>query len=224
MGFVVEQRASDSPHIETIAQGHTVGSGSVIRPAECHWHLVLVKYRGHTQVLAVGPLTSAGTVSWTDGAEILWIKFTLGTYLPQLPAALLLDTETPLPMASSRTFWLQGSSWHLPTSENADTFVDRLVKAEVLVHDPVVAAVLQGQRPALAPRTLRQRFLHATGLAHRTISQMERAHRAAALLSDGLPILDTVQEAGYFDQPHLTRALTRWVGHTPGHLLRTGVQ
>ncbi len=220
MGFIFEQRGSDSPYVETITQGRTEGSGSVIRPAECHWHLVIVRHMGHVQVLAVGPLTSAGTVSWTDGAEILWIKFALGTFMPHLPASLLLDKETSLPGAGSHTFWLKGSSWQLPTGENADTFVERLVRAEVLARDPMIEAVLQGHRPALAPRTLRQRFQHATGLAQGTIHHMERAQRAAVLLEQGVPILDTVDATGYFDQPHLTRSLKRWVGHTPGQLCR----
>jgi AraC-like DNA-binding protein len=220
MGFMYEQRGSDSPYVETVTQGRTEGNGSVIRPAECHWHLVIVKYMGHVQVLAVGPLTASGTVSWTAGAEILWIKFNLGTFMPHLPASVLLDKETRLREAGSRTFWLKGSSWQLPTSENVDTFVARLMRAEVLAHDPVVEAVLQGHCPTLAPRTLRHRFLRATGLAQGTIYQMERAQRAA-LLEQGLPILDTVYDAGYFDQPQLTRSLKRWVSHTPGQLLRT---
>ena len=220
MGFMYEQRGSDSPCVEKITQGRTEGSGSVIRPAECHWHLVIVKHMGHVQVLAVGPLTSAGTVSWADGAEILWITFKLGTYMPHLPASMLLDKETSLPEAGSCTFWLKGSSWQLPTSDNADTFVERLVRAEVLAHDPVVEAVLRGHRPALAPRTLRHRFLRATGLAQGTIRQMERAQWAAALLEQGATILDTVYATGYVDQPHLTRSLKRWVGHTPGQLAR----
>ncbi len=220
MGFIYEQRGSDSPYIETITQGRTEGSGSVIRPAECRWHLVIVKHMGQVRVLAVGPLTSAGTVSWTAGAEILWIKFKLGAFMPHLPASMLLDKETTLPEAGSHTFWLKGSSWQLPTAENADTFVERLARAEILAHDPLVEAVLQGHRPAPAPRTIRHRFHQATGLSQSAIHQVERAQRAAGLLEQGATILDTVYDAGYFDQPQLTRALKRWVGHTPGQLLR----
>jgi AraC-like DNA-binding protein len=29
-----------------------------------------------------------------------------------------------------------------------------------------------------------------------------------------------VYQVGYFDQPHLTRALKRWVGYTPAQLAR----
>lgn len=66
---------------------------------------------------------------------------------------------------------------------------------------------------------MRHRFLRATGLTQGTILQIERAKRASALLEQGVPILDTVYEAGYFDQPHLTRSLRRFVGKTPAQQL-----
>jgi AraC-like DNA-binding protein len=40
------------------------------------------------------------------------------------------------------------------------------------------------------------------------------------LLEQGVSILDTVEQAGYFDQPHLTRSLKRYVGYTPAQILR----
>jgi AraC-like DNA-binding protein len=40
-------------------------------------------------------------------------------------------------------------------------------------------------------------------------------------LQQGVPIPDAVYEAGYFDQPHLTRSLKQWVGHTPAQLVRS---
>jgi methylphosphotriester-DNA--protein-cysteine methyltransferase len=49
---------------------------------------------------------------------------------------------------------------------------------------------------------------------------MQRAHQAAALLRQGVSILDTTDALGYFDQPHLTRSLKQFVGHTPAQLLR----
>ncbi len=36
----------------------------------------------------------------------------------------------------------------------------------------------------------------------------------------GDSIADAIHEAGYFDQPHLTRSLKRFVGQTPAELLR----
>jgi len=221
MGFISEQRFSDSPYIETITRGRTVGEGSTIRPAESHWHMVFVGFNGSVFPIVTGPLTSAGVVSYTEGAEILWIKFTLGAFMPHLPVKDFRDAETTLPGASSRSFWLLGSAWQFPDFDNVETFVDRLVREDILVRDPLVNTALGGHLPATPSRTLRHRFLRATGLSHNHIYQIERAQRAAALLQRGVSILDAVYEAGYYDQAHLTRSLKRWVGHTPAQILRS---
>lgn len=223
MSMIIDgERLSDSPYVETITQGRTVGDGSTIRPAESHWHMVFVRHNGKTYPLVVGSLTTAGVASWKEGAEILWIKFKPGTFMPHLPAKNLLDKETLLPGAASHSFWLKSSAWQFPDFENADTFVDRLVRDAVLVCDPVVNAVLQDQLLAMPSRTVRHRFLRATGLTQSRIRQIERAQRAAALLRQGKSILDTVYEVGYFDQPHLTHSLKQWVGLTPAQIARIG--
>jgi len=220
MGFAIERRASDSPYVETVTRGRTVSDGTTIRPAESSWHMVLVRHTDEARLLVVGPLTTAGVVSYTEGAEILWIKFKLGAFMPHQPVRDFVDTELSLPGASSQSFWLNGSAWRFPDYENADTFVNRLVREEVLAWDPVVNAVLQNQRLELASRTVRHRFLRATGLSQNQIQQVERAQRAETLLRQGVSILDTVDEAGYSDQPHLTRSLKQWIGHTPAQLMR----
>lgn len=220
MSLFFEERPSDSPLVEKVTQGYTVSEGTTIRPAEVSWHLVLTRHEGGTHCLAVGPLSSAGTVTWGPGAEILWIKFKVGTYMPHLPTRGFLDVEAALPGAGTKSFWLKGAAWQFPTYENVDTFIDRLAREEILVRDPIVAAVLQDEQPDVAPRTIRHRFLHTTGMTQNHIRQFERAQRAAGLLASGMSILDTVYEAGYFDQPHLTRALKHWVGYTPAQIVR----
>lgn len=219
MSIVYEQVRSDSPYVEAVTHGWTEGDGSTVRPAECRWHLVVVRQAGAARALAVGPLTGAGVASWAAGAEILWIRFTLGTFMPHVPARKLLDKETVLPDATSRSFWLGGSAWPFPDHENAEVLVERLVREGLLARDPVVNAAATGHPPqGLSPRTLRHRFLRATGLAQGSVSQVERATRAAELLRRGVPIPDVVHQEGYFDQPHMTRSLKRWVGRTPARI------
>jgi hypothetical protein len=219
MSIVSEERRSDSPYVEAVTHGWTESDGSTVRPAECHWHLVVVRQAGDTRALAVGPFTGAGVASWGVGAEILWIRFALGTFMPHMPARNILDTETILPDATSKSFWLGGSAWPFPDHENAEALVERLVREGVLARDPVVGAASTGRPPqGLSPRTLRHRFLRATGLAQGAVRQVERANRAATQLRRGIPIPDVVHEQGYFDQSHMTRSLKRWVGRTPARI------
>lgn len=220
MSLIFEERLSDSPFIEKVTHGWTVEEGSTIRPAEINWHMIFTKYEGSLHPLLVGPLTSSDVVSWGEGAEIVWIKFKLGVFMPHLPTKTYLDSEKILPDASSKSFWLKGSARELPDYENVETFIDRLVRDDELVHDPVVSAALQNQLPEMSPRSVRHHFLRATGQTQKHIQQYERAQRAAALLRQGVPILDTVFEIGYFDQPHMTRALKQFIGYTPAQIIR----
>jgi hypothetical protein len=221
MSISHEQRLSDSPYVETVAQGWTLSDGSSIRPAESNWHMVFVKEQGRKHTLVVGPLPTAGVASWGDGAEILWIKFKLGVFMPHLPVQDLLDAEKPLLGVASQSFWLKSATWDLPDFENADTFVNKLVRDEILVLDPVVDAVLKDQIPGVSSRTMRHHFLRATGLTRSRIFQMKQAQQATVLLQQGVSILDTVYETGYFDQPHLTRSLKQFIGYTPAQIAQS---
>lgn len=220
MSMISEARLSDSPYIESVTRGWTLSEGTSIRPAEIHWHMVFVKHTGGTLALAVGPLTTSGIASWGEGGEILWIKFKLGVFMPHLPMKDRINAEQTLPDASINRFWLKGAARQIPDFENVETFIERLVHEDDLVHDPLVSAALQDAPVEVSPRTLRHRFLQATGQTQKHIQQYERAIKAASLLRHGFPILDTVFEVGYFDQPHLTRSLKHFLGYTPAQILR----
>jgi AraC-like DNA-binding protein len=222
MTILSEERSSDSPYIETITRGRTASDGRTIRPAEVHWHMVLRKLNGSLRLLVVGPWTFSGVISYGAGAELLWIKFRLGTFMPHLPVRDYRNVEMSLPGAASHSFWLKSSAWQYPDYENVETFVNRLAQEEILVRDPTVEAVSQGHPQQLSPRTMRHHFLQSTGVTQGQIRQMRRAQQAAALLEQGNSILDTVFEAGYFDQPHLTRSLKQYIGYTPAQIAQWG--
>jgi methylphosphotriester-DNA--protein-cysteine methyltransferase len=94
------------------------------------------------------------------------------------------------------------------------------VQKGIIARDPTVDAALRGQRQALSLRSAQRHFLQATGLTHSTVRQIERARQATNLLKQGLSILDTVHEVGYFDQAHLTRSLKDRIGQTPVEIIR----
>lgn len=222
MTFLYEDRSSESALVETIWHAQSERAGSFISIAATHWEMVVTRDSGKLSFTVRGPETQATPLHYRSiGTEWLGIRFKLGTFMPDLPPGKLLDRrDTKLPEATSTSFWLQGAAWEFPSFENADTFVERLVREGLLVCDPVVNAVLQGQPQALSPRSIQYRFLQATGLTHRTIEQIERARHAMTRLQQGASILDTVYQAGYFDQPHLTRALKRFTGQTPAQIAR----
>jgi hypothetical protein len=220
MGFVLEDaRSADSSFVEMIWRTHSERAGTFTSVAASNWEIVIVTFNSKTTITARGPETKASEADFPADAEFFGITFKLGSFMPHLPVRTLLDRQdVTLPEASSNSFWLHGSAWEFPTFENADAFVDRLIRQGILVHDPVVGAAIQGHTPDMSIRSLQYRFLQATGLTHKTIQQIKRARSAASLLEQGTPISDTTFELDYFDQAHLTNSLKRFVGETPAQI------
>ena len=219
MDTFFEGRESDSPYIHMIWRGHTGENYVATCPAEPRWNLLLIKQKDEVKVTIEGPLTQALNKFRLDESDFLVIKFRLGAFFPRLPVTNLANTDALLPEGASKSFWLDGSTWEFPTFENAETFVNRLVREEVLALDPVVSGVLENQPQDISSRTVRRRFIYTTGLTPKALQQIERAQQAAELLGKGTSILDAVYEAGYADQPHLTRSLKRFYGQTPAQIV-----
>ena len=168
-------------------------AGSFLSIAASHWEMVVSRHEGRLYCTVRGPETHPTVAHCPPDGEWLGIQFKHGVFMPHLPVSELVDGDVELPDASGRSFWLHGSAWEFPTFDNADAFIARLVKEELLVCDPVVESALQAQPIDLSPRTVQRRFLRATGLTHGTVSQIERAHFAVALLRQGVSILDTTR-------------------------------
>ncbi|MCI0560269.1 MAG: helix-turn-helix domain-containing protein [Nitrososphaera sp.] len=220
MIFTIEDRLSDSPFVERIWRAQSERTGSFSSIAMSCWEMVVTRYNGNFTLTVRGPESKAKPLYVSNvGAEYFGIRFKVGTVMPHLPASSLVDEDVNLPDASSKSFWLNGSAWQFPNYDNADTFVDRLVRQDLLERDPVVEATLQGQLKELSIRTARRHFLRTTGLSQSAIRQIERVRYAAVLLQEGMSILDVVYKAGYYDQPHLTRSLKYFIGQTPTQIM-----
>lgn len=215
------ERLSDSPLVERVWQSHSEQGGRFLSVAQSHFEMAITRHRGRTFITLRGPETTATAADCPAEGEWVGIRFALGTFMPGLTPGELRDRrDATLPAASGRSFWLDGSAWEYPTFENADVFVARLARKGLIARDFVVDAMLQGHGGRLPLRSAQRHFLQATGITHRTVLTIERARRAALLLRDGASILDTVHDAGYFDQAHLTRALGALVGTTPTEIRR----
>jgi AraC-like DNA-binding protein len=216
--FTLEGRPSRSPFVEQIWQTRSEPEESFISVAASHWEMVITRQRGAARLTVKGPETKATIVAIPENAEFFGIRFSLGTFMPSLRPGQLVDRSLTLP-ATNGSFWLSGSAWELPGPDNADVFIDRLVRAGVLAHDPVASAALLGDVDGLSRRSMERRVSVATGLTRGAIEQIRRADRAVELLARGLPAVDVACRAGYADQPHLTRSLKRFVGQTPSQIV-----
>ena len=219
MNLLFDERASDSPIVEFIWQTQSDHAGQFISQATTLWEMVIMTYEGETNVAIRGLETEASQAEYPAGAEFFGISLKLGAYIPHLPLEKLSNrNDLILPMASSKSFWLAGSAWEIPTFDNADVFINRLMRQNMLTIDPVVEMMLNNHPLPLSLRTAQRRFRHATGVTHKTILQIERAKRSWELIKNGVPILDTAYEMGYYDQSHLTNALKRFMGETPAQI------
>ena len=217
--FRLEGRPSRSPFVEQMWQTHSEPEESFISVAASHWEMVVTRQRGAARLTVRGPETKATIVAIPEDAEFFGIRFSLGTFMPSLRPGHLVDRSLTLPLVTNTSFWLNGSAWELPGPDNVDIFIDRLVRAGVLAHDPVASAAVQGDVDGLSTRTMERRVSRATGLTRGAIGQIRRAGRAVELLARGMSAVDVACRAGYADQPHLTRSLKRLVGQTPSQIV-----
>ena len=218
MNTFFEGRTSDSPYVKMIWRGGAGSNYAPLCPADGQWNLLFLKHQGSVRVTAEGPLTKATPKTHAEGTEWLVIKFQPGAFLPSLPVKNLVDTDVVLPLVARNSFWLHGSAWQFPDYDNVETFINRLVRADVLRFDPVVSAVVHDQHQKISSRTVQRHFLLTTGLTPKTLAQIERAQQAADLLQQGLPLLDVAYQVGYADQSHMTRSLKHFLGQTPAQI------
>ena len=214
-------RPSDSKYIERVWSCHSTGSGPFLAVASTHWEFVVTRLAGVASFTLHGPETQPREVYCPPNGEWFAIRFKAGTFMPGLPVHRLINgNDVNLRPAFRGRFRLDGSAWEIPDFDNAEVFVNRLVRRGLLTRDAAVAAALEGDEQAMNTRTAQRHFLSATGMSHAALRQIERARFATQLLREGAPPSDVAHDAGYFDQAHLTRSLRKLIGLTPGSIAR----
>ena len=221
--FTFDRRSSSSPFVDETWWTRSEPETSFISVAVIHWEMVVTRQRGVARLTVRGPETKATIVPIPEDAEFFGIQFRVGAFMPTLLPGELVDRALTLPPATTTSFWFNGSAWELPRRDNADVFVDRLARAGLLVYDPVASAALQGDAEGLSTRSVERRVSRVTGLTRGVISQIRRAETATELLCRGVPPIDAAGQAGYADQPHLSRSMKRFVGLTPSQIGRSPV-
>src|SRR4051812_20416455 len=165
-----------------------------------------------------GPETAGTSLTCAAGWEFFGVELRLGAHLPPFPPAGLTDlNDALLPTLPGDRIRLDNRDWEMPTAQNVDVFLDRLVRAGLLVFDPLVDDIRHGERPrGMSERIAQIRFRRAVGISHRKLVSIEQAHHAAQLLTAGGSIADGGPPGGHYHQPQTARGVRGGAGHPPG--------
>ncbi|MFD6138787.1 helix-turn-helix domain-containing protein [Promicromonospora sp. NPDC060271] len=224
MGLIFNAVVGDVPLVQRVWSSSCDATTSFASAAKASSMIAFARYRGRLTVHLRGPETRGTSLPCPEGAEFFGVEFRLGAHLPLYPPAGLTDLrDALLPTLSDGRILLDNRDWEMPTAHNVDVFVNRLVRAGLLIFDPVVDEIRHGERPhGMSERTAQLRFQRAVGISHRRLARIEQAQHAARLLTAGRPIADVVADGGYYDHPELSRAMRWATGHTPSEL-RAGI-
>ncbi|HEY1837678.1 MAG TPA: AraC family transcriptional regulator [Rhizomicrobium sp.] len=88
--------------------------------------------------------------------------------------------------------------------------------ADVLLSEPNARLDAWAQEHRLSAETLSRGFGHTFGVTPATFRAEARAHRAYALIAGtAMPLCAIAADAGFADQPHMTRAVKALTGQAP---------
>lgn len=223
MQQIEQSRPVDSPYLASISSIRFTAAGeTLMRPDGC-WDIAILKRGDDVQVLRTGLTTRSVTYQHDAGDEILVISFKPSTFMPLMPGEVMRDEGVMLEKFGRRNFWIGTDVREIPTFENADVFVDRLVRDGIVENNDIVASVVEGHPKAMSERTMQRHFLRTTGLTYKSFTLIERAQKAMSLLLMGRQAADVAFALGYTDQAHMINSLRAIMGQTPGQIARAAV-
>jgi hypothetical protein len=224
MGLIFDAVVGELPLVQRVWSATCDAETSFTSAAKGSSMIAFARNGDRWTVHLRGPETRATQLTCPAGWEFFGVELRLGAHLPLFPPAGLADlNDALLPTPSGNRILLDNRDWEMPTAQNVDVFVNRLVQAGLLFLDPLVDEFRHGERPrAMSERTAQIRFRRAVGISRRKLVSIEQAQRAAQLLAAGESIADVVTGCDYYDQPQLARAMRWATGHTPGEL-RSGI-
>jgi hypothetical protein len=192
VGLIFNSVAGEIPLVQRVWSAScnaTTGFSSAVKASSM---IAFARSDDRLTVHLRGPETRGTLLTCLEGWEFFGVELRLGAYLPLYPPSGLSDlNDALLPTLSGDRILLDNQDWEMPTEQNVDVFVIRLVRAGLLLFDPLVDEIRHGERPrSMSERTAQNRFRRATGISHRKLVGIEQARHAAQLLRAGRSIAD----------------------------------
>jgi AraC-like DNA-binding protein len=217
---VRKQREADCNFIREITHvKYEADAGDVSTP-DGGWDLVFMKRSGTLQVLHTGVITKPVDLGYAPGDEYLAITFRPGVFMPKVEAYAMVDRGVSLGTPAAGRFHVAAETLEVPTFENAEALVKRLIARGVLALDDVVDDVVREREKAIGARTVQRHFERAVGISAKHLSVIYRARDAANMLAQGRNAAEVAAHLGYSDQSHMTRSLKQLLGRTPAQIAR----
>jgi AraC-like DNA-binding protein len=204
-----------------------------------------VVWFGDGQLTIAGPDTQPVLSPLPAGAAVAGVRFRPGMApsLLGVPASALLDLRVALEevwgddarrladrherlaSAGARLAALEEALVaRLPNARPADERVQAAIAQ--LTRSPTTDVSALSRTLGVSERQLLRQFTAAVGYGPKTLGRVLRFQRvrmlAERMLPDGLSLAWLALEAGYADQAHMTREVTRLAGLPPGALLASG--
>lgn len=217
-----QERPADSTFVTKIRRVHHHTAVQELATPDGSWDMLFIWRQGQPLVVVqTGQIAAPVVAYWAPGDTLLSIAFRPEVYMPQLPGRITAHQGVLRPLADARHCWVGGDRLEIPSFDNAEQFVQRLAALGLIERDRVVRRALDGALQQLDDRTTQRHFADVTGLSAKTFQQVLRAGEAVRLLQSGQTPSAVAAELGFTDQAHLTHALKRIVGRTPGQIART---
>ena len=180
-------------------------------------------YDWRAQEAAINQLPQFTTEIDGQTIHFIHVKSAEKNAKPLMPGEVMRDEGVVLEKFGKSDFWIGTDVREIPTIENVDVFVERLVRDGIVANNELVASVVEGQPMAMTERTMQRHFLKTTGLTYKHFTLVQRAQQAVALLRMGRSAVDVAFALGFSDQAHMINSLRAIMGQTPGEIARAAV-
>jgi hypothetical protein len=194
-------------------------AGEMLVPPDGTWDLVFIQSAHGRRAIQTGLTTRPVRLWHSEGEQILAISFKASVNIATVDPVASLDKGYLLE-SDRKKFSVAGKVFEIPTFNNADVFVDRLVRAGLLRANRAVQSILDGEAIAMSERTLQRQFKVTTGITYKRFTMIERARLASEKLRKGESAQNVVHALGFYDQAHLINSLRDIIGQTPSQLDR----
>src|SRR3954447_7550760 len=145
MGLTFNAVAGELPLVQRVWSASCDAATGFTSAAKATSMIAFARSDAGTTVHLRGPETTGTSLTCAEGWEFFGVELRLGASLPLHPPSGLADlNDALLPTLPSGRVLLDQRDWEMPTAQNVDVFLDRLVRAGLLVFDPLVDDIRHG--------------------------------------------------------------------------------